>query len=254
MTGTTAGRGPHPATTSGSDTEQLTADSAEDFPRMPAGQRPLRGFPSRLRCGVALDELIDQVADDRAPQDPAHQRGCPYCRAALSELHEIWAPVASLIDEPIEAPPSLLGSVMERVGALAANNWHAVVPDPPGRTSTAAWVIAVIARRAAAAVPGVIAVTGRVAPPVVVLDSDASTGLVAEPVPTSRQQDLAAGTGVAGATVVVSLVLTADGTQPLQVLAQRVREQVIAHVRELAGLAVVEVDVLVEDVRLPPVS
>lgn len=218
--------------------------------------------PGRLSCGALVDDLLDQVADAaRLELDPAsveppdqrtleHQQNCLHCRAMLAELREIWTPVSALVDQPVAVPSSLDRTVMERVSALAAHRWHAIIEENPGVTRIAAWVIAVIARRAAASVIGVATVGGRVVPgePDV---AAAQARYVA--VPTSAQQRLAAGIGVAGSKVVVRVDIDAAGLPPsmppLLTLAEQVRQTVINHVRGLIGLTVVEVDVHVADVR-----
>ncbi|MBA3524192.1 MAG: Asp23/Gls24 family envelope stress response protein, partial [Geodermatophilaceae bacterium] len=208
-----------------------------------------------------VDDLWGQVADsDAAPssdgsarvdrQTLEHQQACPHCRAMLAELREVWAPVAALAAQPVPTPDSLSRGVMERVSALASHGWHAIVEDDPGQTRIAAWVVAVVARRAATSVLGVATVRGRVLPTDPAIAS-VQARYVARP--TATQQRLAAGVGVAGRKVVIRVEITATGVPPsLPILAEQVRRAVIEHVRALTGLRVVEVDVHVSDIGVRP--
>lgn len=227
----------------------------------PVTDQPSTSRPeeSRLPCGASVDDLLAQVADaevtspDGAGGDlrtREHQQYCPHCRAMLAELRAVWAPVSTLAAEPVPVPDSLSRTVMERVSALASHGWHAVVEDDPGRTRIAAWVVAVVARRAATSVLGVATVRGRVSP------SDPTVAKVQAmyvATPTANQQRLADGIGVAGRQVVVRVEITATGRPPsLPQLAEQVRQAVIAHVRALTGLRVIEVDVHVSDIGAAP--
>jgi uncharacterized alkaline shock family protein YloU len=222
---------------------------------------------SALPCGAHPADLLEQIADQAAAAGPAsvdgaasaapgpsgevlaHQRVCPHCRAMIAELRELWAPVAQVSTATITAPPSLTRGIMDRVTALAQHNWHAVVEDNPGATRIAAWVVAIVARRAAASVDGVNTVSGRVHPAdPAVADVQAAYGTTSRP---STHQALADGIGIAGRKVVVRVQITAAAGSPmLTVLAEQVRRRVILHVRALTGLDVVEVDVEVTDLEL----
>jgi hypothetical protein len=66
--------------------------------RQPRGLGP-------LPCGTELGALIAQVGDR------AHQAGCRWCQGALAELERLWALVAELAAERVDAP--------ERIDAVA---------------------------------------------------------------------------------------------------------------------------------------
>lgn len=203
----------------------------------------MTGPARELACGCSLDELLAQVADGTDPADPDHQRACPHCRAALAELAELWAPVRTL-EEPPATPAGLDAKVMERVSAMATHAWHAVVPETHGVTRVAAWVVAVVARRAAQRVEGVRSVRGQAAPPpaaVAAVRAEWTGG------PTAAQRAGAMGIGVSGRRVVVTVQLTVAPGHPLPRLAEDVRRSVVAGVGALTGLDVVEVDVHVAD-------
>jgi uncharacterized alkaline shock family protein YloU len=212
---------------------------------------PSRGLPDRVPCGAWLDDLLEQVADDTPPADLAHQETCPHCRAALAELADLWIPVRRLAAVNITAPSSLTSTIMERVHTIAAHGWHAVLTGQSGVTRIAAWVVAVIARRAAAGVPGVGTVHGQVIPPA------AALGPVHAEYPPDRpsrtQRAAAAGLGVAGRRVVIRIAVTAAPGRPLLALAEQIRRRVRAEVSTLTGLAVAAVDVEITDLdrRLP---
>ena len=219
----------------------------------PLPGRPSRGLPDRVPCGALLDDLLEQMADSTPPADPAHQETCQHCRAALAELADLWAPVHRLGAVDVPAPPTLTSTIMERVGAIAAHGWHAVLTGQSGVTCIAAWVVAVIARRAAAGVPGVGTVCGQVTPPAAALGP---VGAEYRPDSLSRfQRDAAAGIGVAGRRVVVRIAVTAAAGIPLPALAEQIRRRVSAEVSTMTGLSVAAVDVEVTDLdRRPPSS
>lgn len=201
----------------------------------------------RLPCGTLFDALLDQVADEIPANDPEHQTNCPHCRAAIAELTDIWMPVRDLVRQPVTAPDTLTTSVMERVIAIATHGWYAVIQDKPGVNRIAAWVVAVIARRAAASVTGVGAVHGQITPMAAsIVDVHAE---YEQSQPTPGQRKRAAGIGVAGRRVVVAVTITAGLDKPLPVLAQEIRSAVTRQVRALCGLEVIEVDVAVEDLE-----
>lgn len=205
--------------------------------------------PERLPCGAILDDLLEQVADNRAATDPKHQSVCLHCRAALAELDDIWTPIRTLSEEQVPSPDSLTVSVMERVVAIASHGWHAVLREHSGTTRIAAWVVAVVARRAAASVPGVGQVRGQITPPAVAIADVRAEFDRAQP--TAGQRIRAAGIGVAGRRVVVAITITAAAEQPLLAIADEIRATVTRHVLALTGLDVVEIDVRVSDLDEP---
>lgn len=193
----------------------------------------------RLPCGADVEALLEQVADDVVPDAATaeHQRTCPFCGPALAELADSWAPLGTL-DDPVDTPTprSLDRSVMERVATHAAHGWHAAVAAHDGATRIAAWVVAVVARRAAAGVAGVHAVAGQVAPDGGTVP-DVRAGF-------RRRRPDETFTGTA---VVVSLTVTVDAGVPIPPLVAQVRRAVTRHVRVLTGLSTVRVDVHVDD-------
>jgi uncharacterized alkaline shock family protein YloU len=217
----------------------------------PLPGRPSRGLPDGVPCGALLDDLLEQVADGTPPSDPAHQETCAHCRAALTELADVWAPVRRLTAENVTAPPTLTSTIMERVRAIAVHGWHAVLTGHSGVLRIAAWVVAVIARRAAADVPGVGTVHGQVTPLAAALGPVLAE--YAPDRPSRAQRAAAAGIGVAGRPVVVCIAVTAAVGTPLPALAEQIRRRVDVEVRTMTGLSVSGVDVEVTDLdRRPP--
>lgn len=207
--------------------------------------------PERLPCGRWFDELLEQVAGSEPAADREHQANCPHCRATLAELVDVWAPVRTLSQQRPAPPDTLVISVMERVAAIASHGWHAVLTDNAGVTRIAAWVVAIVARRAASAVRGVGQVGGKISPPAAVI-ADVRAGFERAQ-PSAGQRARAAGVGVAGRRVVVAITVTAEPGQPLPALAEAIRTAVTRHVRALTGLDVIEVDVHVSDLDQPDV-
>ena len=219
----------------------------------PLPGRSSRALPDCVPCGALLDDLLEQVADGTPPADRVHQETCPDCRAALTELADLWAPVGRLTAEYVTAPPTLTSTIMERVHAIAAHGWHAVLTGRSGVLRVAAWVVAVIARRAAADVPGVGTVHGQVTPPA------AAPGPVPAEYPPARpshaQRVATAGVGVAGQGVVVRIALTAAVGTPLPAMAEQIRHRVRTEVSMMTGLRVAAVDVEVTELDgWPPQS
>jgi uncharacterized alkaline shock family protein YloU len=199
----------------------------------------------RLPCGAVAAELLTQVTDGAAPRDPAHQRTCPHCRAALAEFDELWAPVRDLAAEEVRAPADLLQSVMARIRELARNDWSAVLDDPAGRTRIAARVVGAIARLAAESVPHVSLALGggRVATP-----EDAGTDLARV---AGRESEAATSVGTAGSRVVIDVQISVDHGVSIHAVADVVRRRIISHMAEQTGLITTEVNVTVVDVRPP---
>ena len=193
----------------------------------------------RLPCGAAVAELFEQVAEGRQGQLSAHEAGCAHCRAALAEVGELWAPIRKLAAEKVTAPPGMLAGVMARVRELAREVWYAVLPPDRGSTRIAARVIGVIARRAAASVPGVRVALGRSTDPARVRITRRATDQHAYP---------GTAVGIAGGRVAVDLALAVGYGLSIPAVSARVQRAVISQVRAITGVRDIEVNVAVDDV------
>jgi len=194
-----------------------------------------------LPCGVAIDDLLEQVSDHLPALNPEHQSSCAHCRAMLAELTALWAPVHSAAAERITAPAALVDRVMVRVRELATHTWYGLHDGEQGLTRIAAWVVAAVARVAADRVPGVCyAVLQAGERPLTQL-----AARVPQAVRGVHQHPHSA--GVAGRRTVISLELVADLRAPLPELANAVRRQVQHDVSTLTGLDVVEINILFTD-------
>ncbi len=186
-------------------------------------------FVARLPCGVAVDDLLEQIADEAHPSDPGHQGHCPHCQAMLAELRGLWAPVGRLAATAVEAPVNLVHDVMRRVRDLARQGWQGVLQQERGVTRIAAVVVARIAAVAAQRLPGVSLALGRLH----------ATPLGAVEV------------GLAGTRAAIDVDIIAPYDRPLHRVADAVREAVIHDVATLADLEIIAVNVTIVDVRIP---
>lgn len=193
----------------------------------------------RLPCGTRVDALLDQVDAGQAQARTPHQLGCPHCQAALAELDALWAPMRALAAERVVAPPGMVVAIMGRVRELANRVWYTLLPESRGATRIAARVVAVIARRAAAGVPGVRVALGRSTDPVAARTVEQATRAHAAP---------GTAVGVAGAHLAVDLALATAYDSPIPAVAERVRRAVVRDVRAATGIADVEVNITVDDV------
>lgn len=195
----------------------------------------------RLPCGVRADDLLAQVVDGTPPRDPAHQASCPHCRATLTHLTELWAPVLDLAQEDVRAPAGLLQAVMSEIRELARSGWSAVLRDETGQTRIAARVVGAVARLAAESVPHVTLALGggRVA---------TATG---EETDHAAVAGSAAATdiGLAGDRVVIEVQIAVDLGVSIPRVAQQVRERITDHLSTQTGLRTTEVNITVVDVR-----
>ena len=111
----------------------------------------------RLPCGVELEALLIQVADDQPAPDPDHQDSCPYCQATLRRLRQGWADVQTLAQQPVSIPPGLTAKIMERVRALAARVANSILlGHTHGETRISHDAIAKVIARLTTTVPGVV--------------------------------------------------------------------------------------------------
>ncbi|MCW2566655.1 MAG: hypothetical protein JWN54_752 [Mycobacterium sp.] len=185
-----------------------------------------------LRCGAAVDDLLDQVADGNATRRTGHQADCAHCRAALAELDDLWSPVRAYAAEEITAPADLLSRMMVQIRQLTEVPGHATFSGERGVTRIAARVAEVIARAAADRVPGVVAALGKVS-----LDSRA-------PGPGA---DATVAVTVVGRRAVVDVTVAAAHGEELHVLAGRIRRAVAADLYALTTMEAIEVNVRIDD-------
>jgi len=199
-----------------------------------------------LPCGADLGVLADQIAEDRAPTDPAHQQTCPHCQEALSELDRLWGDVRELAHEEVKTPGGLLSSVMERVrheraespdrslvleGVVPRLVRHALLHSPRGTTQIAQSVIATLVRRKALATPGVRSIRAEGAAGL--LPGEAAGGL---------------SVSVEGAVVSAEIGLVVEYGVVIPELVMAVRERIGREVEELTGLSLSVLEVRVVDV------
>lgn len=203
----------------------------------------------RLPCGSELAELIAQVADDSPPANPEHQASCRHCQAALRELDSLWGRVRELAREEVSAPYTIVRTVMRRIRALSLPPLpipledvvpqlvrHALVRQERGTTRIADSVLA-----------GIVGLTLREFPAV------EPAGGALERV-RGRFRGAAKGVEIAVTDegVIVDLRLIVDYGLPLPSVAELVRAQIVERIAQMTGIAAIEVNVLVEDVRPSP--
>jgi uncharacterized alkaline shock family protein YloU len=199
----------------------------------------LDGASPRLACGADTDELLEQAADGLAGELTDHQRSCPQCQAALSEVSRIWGPVRALASEQVSLPAAVRTAVTRQIRRLTADGWYTLDLTDGGAIRVAARVVASIARDAGRQVAGVRVAFGR------------STGGKAarrSETATLQHRQPAAAVGVLGRTAVVDLAVAAEYGQRLDALASAVQDRAIAELRSKAGLKDVIVNVTVDDV------
>jgi uncharacterized alkaline shock family protein YloU len=197
------------------------------------GPTPPPTHDTRLTCGRWTGPLVEQVAEGRAGDLDAHQRACPYCRAALGEFDRLWAPVRAVAADRPQVSAALVEAALARVHGASDEPDYGRIDSPLGHTRVAARVVVALARHLASQVPGVEVALGRLA-----TDGHRDSG---EVVP-----DVEA--GVSGGSTAVQITLAAAYGQDLQALGERIRVVVGRGVRELTGLEPVDVTVHVDDV------
>ncbi len=201
---------------------------------------PSAAGQDRLPCGAPVAGLFEQVAAGREARLTQHQVGCAHCRATLAEVGELWGPIRLMAAEKVSAPAGMVEQVMARVRDLAREVWYAVLPDERGSTRIAARVVGVLARRAAASVPGVRVALGRSTDPARERAASRATEQHAYP---------GTAVGVAGGrAVAVDLALAVSYGLSIPDVSARVQRAVISGVRAATGVGDIEVNVTVDDV------
>lgn len=191
-----------------------------------------------LSCGVPFEEILDQVTEHRPPRDPAHQAGCPICRATLAELGDVWSSVDELAAEEVRAPAFVLRRVMDRIQELSRQPWYAVVSTAEGNTKIAARVIGALARLAAEDVPQVTLAMG-----------GGRTGAQSSRAALAGSPgEAATDVGVAGSHVVLDVQVVVETGAHIPALADRIRGQIRGHIARTTGLTITEVNITVVDV------
>ena len=212
----------------------------------PDGGRPAES--AYLTCGRPVDALLEQVAEGRAGERDAHQLGCTHCQAALAEYDRLWSPLRALAAETVTAPEGFVDDALARIRGAIERPDYATIASDTGRgvTRIAARVVVVAARQSAQRVPGVRVALGTHLDPTRARaagrGADAAGGAPPEPAGTTVDA------GVAGSSTAIQITLAADYGIDLRALGERVRETVIARVRELTDLEPVQVTVIIDDV------
>lgn len=199
----------------------------------------LRTPGGRLACGADIDDLLEQVADGHAAQLDEHQTECPHCRAALTELADLWTPMRALTDTPVDPPPALPAAVMGRISQLLHDVWYTVEPTGAGSIRVAARTVAAVARTAALRVPGVRVAFGRSTHEPTATRADTAT---------RHHRYPHAAVGVLGQTAVVELALAVTYGESIETIARDVQRRVINELRDTIGLHHVKVNIVVDDV------
>jgi uncharacterized alkaline shock family protein YloU len=114
-------------------------------------------YDQRLPCGVELEALLEQVADDQQAPHPAHQDSCPYCQATLRRLRQDWADMRTLTQQPVSIPPGLTAKIMARVRTLSGHVSDSILLGHfGGETRISHDAITKVIQRLTATVPGVV--------------------------------------------------------------------------------------------------
>jgi uncharacterized alkaline shock family protein YloU len=179
---------------------------------------------NQLPCGVSLDTLLAQIADQLPAPDPTHQARCSYCQTALRALRQSWGDMQTLARAPVPIPPELTARIMTRIRDLAHRAiGNIILAGVRGHTQISHHVAAQIARRAALAVPGVLLATVQ---------------------PTAQQPADPARVNLA-----VRLITTYG--PPLHTIAARARTTLTERVHALTGANLDTIDITFPDIANP---
>lgn len=179
---------------------------------------------NQLPCGVGLDALLAQVAEQLPAADPGHEARCPYCQTAVRAVHQSWSEFQTLARAPVPIPPGLTARIMARMRDVAHRAvGNVILASPRGQTQISHDVIAKIARRAALAVPGVLFASARPEPD--------------QPADPAR--------------INLAVRLIATYGPALHAIADRVQATLSAHIYALTGADLATVDITFADIADP---
>jgi uncharacterized alkaline shock family protein YloU len=190
-------------------------------------------LPSELECGAMVADLLEQVAEGRADELTSHQAGCPYCKFTLSRAADTWRAVEGLRAEPVQPSPQLLVRVMQRTRA-GLEDWQIELGGERGVTRVSRAVLTSLAFWTASAAPGVREVFGA---------RPTGTDVQRAGPPKSRRERL-----LSPHNLRIELELSLHYGFNALVVAEEVRRAVIDQVREVAGLELAGVELLIADV------
>ncbi|MDQ6743325.1 MAG: Asp23/Gls24 family envelope stress response protein [Candidatus Dormibacteraeota bacterium] len=190
-------------------------------------------LPPVLECGAVLADLLEQVAEGHADELTSHQAGCPYCKLTLTQAADSWRAVEGLRAEPVQPSPQLLARVMQRTWA-GLEDWQIEVGGERGVTRISRAVLTSLAFWTASAAPGVREVFGA-----------RPTGTDVQRAGPSKRTG---GHLRSPHNLRIELELSLHYGFNALVVAEEVRRAVIDQVREVAGLDLAGVELLITDV------
>ncbi|MDQ2708989.1 MAG: Asp23/Gls24 family envelope stress response protein [Actinomycetota bacterium] len=129
------------------------------------------GAGHRLPCGANVEGLWEDI---EAGVFGAHVAGCAHCTTARASLEQLAEATRMLIEEPVEAPGSLLGQIMAAVRADLIAGDVVALPAPSGAVDISIRALAAVLRFAVDGVPGLRAHRCRIEP---VLDTPHTVGV-----------------------------------------------------------------------------
>jgi uncharacterized alkaline shock family protein YloU len=190
-------------------------------------------LPVELECGAVVADLLEQVAEGQADELSSHQSGCPYCKDTLSRAADSWRAVEDMRAEPVQPSPQLLARVMRRTRA-ALEDWQIELGGERGATRVSRAVLTSLAFWTASAAPGVREVLGARPTGTDVEEASRSKG--------KRERLLSRHN------LRIELELSLHYGFNASAVAEEVRKAVIDQVREVAGLELAGVELLITDV------
>ncbi len=178
----------------------------------------------RLPCGVPLETLLIQIADQCPVEDPAHQASCPYCHAALRRLQQGWEDFQAVARQPVAIPEGLTAKIMAQVRALASYVSDSILlGHRRGETRISHAAVGALAQRLALRVSGVLFASVRIHPQ--------------EPTQPRR--------------VTLALKLVVAFGPPIEVIVAALRENLRHRIPVLTGAELDRIDITISDIAQP---